>query len=997
MSCKHCEKTCLSFLPLRPSPVAKDGDLAWLGTAEMACHPAALAASLGVQLRRSHLALRLLRRGYLHIYLPKAPPGQQWRVYHVDDDANLRLLGEGLSRAPALDAPIAPCRTAGHDAAGQKLATIPDARAMGTVWLAYSANLWNTRLRDQNKGNPHAMVPFDPMAGGPLCFKPSEEALRRRVLECALPALRLAAQRRPLTVEPTYPFASLVHGEHGQDPDTSRVQQLAHALQQAAATSPATAGKELAVVLPDPIALKRELSDIRLLKQRALQQLDPQDELKLHSHYTLEGLAANIADARAMKDVVPVMTRERFEAYMRQPIAAMSDEYWVPLDPQQTGANDMGRVWTPKRVRLIEAQAQRFEAIARHQLQAGYDRSASTAWVDAHLQHVTAALQPYEEDWLQARGHISVSRYFALHFDEAESNRRGPLPGHSAGEAYCREAQDEPPPASSAALNEQYLQEYRKALTDATAYVWRIYVANQKELIAVFQNLTGDPNSDVGMRDKTVDLLKGLVDKDVLGDKLAAALKGRFNHNWLSARVLSFAHGQSLHLAQALAQAALRLGPAGTVQTAQALLHTAQYAKAWLAVLEQALNARLGLTVKRPVLVQGSVRADRVQRLAYGPPPRGSKPWSSKRQVQVTVLTDTEAVIAAQGRLQQLMAQAQAGKTLVAGADAAAALRQQHRDVPILLAGTPQTSTELLFSELMQQSRQLGRRHLALGAGHDLFAGTEGRLALAGVLINAIGLLRGLAAADAAQQALDDAQASARQAGQALSQADRESLEQKVRDARLGWYDSLGGLTGASLDSMRVGVQFMQLRTLGHTATLSVTALQFGSALTGAFGGLLNAYVSFNKGMDAMSRGLTPIAYLHWTAALSSVGTGFIGTVTALDYGLKVLVLRGIGGKSVETFAERVAAFVGARVLGLSVPVVGWGLLAIGVGSTVWAAAVEPSQLESWARQTPFGLGPSKEKFSDTTAMYQALQAAVAHAPETPAPSNPPQERKSRP
>lgn len=724
MSCRHCEKSCLSFLPLRPSPVAKEAGLAWLGSSQMATHPGALAASLGVQPLQSDLALRLLRRGYLHIYLPKAPPGQQWRVYHVDEDANLRLLGEGLSRAPALDAPMAPCRTAGHDAAGQKLATIPHARAMGTVWLAYSANLWNTRLRDQNKANCQAMVPFDPMVGGPHCFKPTLQALQRRVLECALPALRLAQEGRPITVEPAYPFASLVDGEHGQNADSTRVQQLAQALQQAAATSPATAGKELAVVLPDPIALKRELSDIRLLKQRALQRLDPQDELKLHSHYTLEGLAANIADARAMKDVVPVMTRERFEAAMRQPFAAMSDEYWVPLDPQKTAATDLGRVWTPKRVRLIEAQAERFESIARHQLQTGYDRAASTAWIDAHLQHVTAALKPYEEDWLQARGHVSVSRYFALHFDEAESNRLGPLPGHSAGEAYCREAQDEPPPTSSAALNEQYLQEYRKELTDATAYVWRMYVANQKELIAVFQNLTGEPNSDVGMRDKTVDLLKGLVDKEVLGDKLAAALKGRFNHNWLSARVLSFAHGQSLHLAQALAQAALRTGPAGTVQAAQALLHTAQYAKAWLAVLEQALNARLGLTVKRPVLVQGSVRADRVQRLAYGPPPRVNKPWSSKRQVQVTVLTDTEAVIAAQGRLQQLMAQAQAGKTMVAGPDATAALLKQQRDVPILLAGTPQTSTELLFTEMMQQSRQLGRRHLALGAGHDLFAGT---------------------------------------------------------------------------------------------------------------------------------------------------------------------------------------------------------------------------------------------------------------------------------
>ncbi|WP_090137945.1 hypothetical protein [Limnohabitans sp. DM1] len=360
------------------------------------------------------------------------------------------------------------------------------------------------------------------------------------------------------------------------------------------------------------------------------------------------------------------------------------------------------------------------------------------------------------------------------------------------------------------------------------------------------------------------------------------------------------------------------------------------------------------------------------QRLAYGPQRRGSKPWSSKRQVQVTVLTDTDAVIAAQGRLQQLMAQAQPGQTLVAGAGATAALHKQHAGTPIALVGTPQTSTEILFADMAEKSKKLGTHHLAAGAGRELLRSTDGRLALAGVLVNAIGLMRGLAAENAAAEQLrttTDAEA-------------REELEQKIRDAQLGWYDSLGGLTGASLDSVRVGAQFMQLRTLGSTATLSVTALQFGAALAGTFGGVLNAYVSFKKAKDADDKGLAPIFALHTTAALTSLGLGFIGGVSTVAYGSNLLVMRGIGGQAVRTVATRAGAIAAAQVLGLSVPVIGWGLLALGVGTTVWAAVLDPSELEAWARQTPYGEGPDQDKFKSTAAMHSRLQQALGLASE---------------
>lgn len=201
-----------------------------------------------------------------------------------------------------------------------------------------------------------------------------------------------------------------------------------------------------------------------------------------------------------------------------------------------------------------------------------------------------------------------------------------------------------------------------------------------------------------------------------------------------------------------------------------------------------------------------------------------------------------------------------------------------------------------------------------------------------------------------------------------------------MRDARLGWYDSLGGLTGASLDSMRVGVQFMQWRTLGHTATLSVTALQFGSALAGAFGGFLNAYVSNRKASRAKEQGLMDIAALHHLASASAFGGGVVGGLVAFGHGADVLVMRRIGGEVVKNVAKRAAAIAMAEVMGVTVPVVGWGLLALGVGSTIWAAVLEPSMLEAWARQTPFGAAPQQEKFKGLKEMQSALMLALARA-----------------
>jgi hypothetical protein len=81
----------------------------------------------------------------------------------------------------------------------------------------------------------------------------------------------------------------------------------------------------------------------------------------------------------------------------------------------------------------------------------------------------------------------------------------------------------------------------------------------------------------------------------------------------------------------------------------------------------------------------------------------------------------------------------------------------------------------------------------------------------------------------------------------------------------------------------------------------------------------------------------------------------------------------------IQVAAVRLAAGVAA---GGWIPVAGWVLLGVGVVATVGAALLEPTKLEAWARQTPFGKGPSEQKFKtldeQNKALYVALDLAAA-------------------
>jgi hypothetical protein len=62
--------------------------------------------------------------------------------------------------------------------------------------------------------------------------------------------------------------------------------------------------------------------------------------------------------------------------------------------------------------------------------------------------------------------------------------------------------------------------------------------------------------------------------------------------------------------------------------------------------------------------------------------------------------------------------------------------------------------------------------------------------------------------------------------------------------------------------------------------------------------------------------------------------------------------------------------------------VAGWVLLGVGIVASVGAALLEPTKLEEWARQTPFGNGPEGAKFKTIDEQNKALDQALGLAAE---------------
>ena len=84
--CDVCNKSSLSLLLVRPSPVATNSDLYPLGSDSATADSALVTRIIPAGLTESRPVLRLLRAGYVHLFIPKT---NQWRTWRVTEDTDI--------------------------------------------------------------------------------------------------------------------------------------------------------------------------------------------------------------------------------------------------------------------------------------------------------------------------------------------------------------------------------------------------------------------------------------------------------------------------------------------------------------------------------------------------------------------------------------------------------------------------------------------------------------------------------------------------------------------------------------------------------------------------------------------------------------------------------------------------------------------------------------------------------------------------------------------
>jgi hypothetical protein len=455
--CEYCNRSALSLLLLRPSPIGQNSAHAKLAPAgsERVLDAGALVNGL-VPARaptQSRYVLRLLRAGYVHVYVPSPPPRMApWWVWRVLDNGD--LLAQNISFFnKELASPL--CTSSAHNAAGMKLLALPKAHLLDSVWIAYSANLWSDRLKAQNAADPRVMQQVSLRGGSANTFAPTAERLGAHVLECAALNHRLpdTAAGEP-AVEPEFSFAR------------ADAQALATMLARAAQGHPQTEGRQQAVVLADPVGLAAEFNAIRLARHRLAQRhlARPEHAHPLASAQMIEGLRQSVVDstaARAFDAISPLMTRGAFEDAQRvkpHPRGWPPGTQWETLtpfdDPTQALAryghgHGVGRVVFPDHEERAARWAQQQSAATFERWRRYVDEPRLQAWRSGLEQTLQAAhgvpLAAAEADWWAAREDERFANYFALHFDEREPNEPDapytPRSAHSAGLAYLREVE----------------------------------------------------------------------------------------------------------------------------------------------------------------------------------------------------------------------------------------------------------------------------------------------------------------------------------------------------------------------------------------------------------------------------------------------------------------------------------------------------------------------------------------------------------------------------
>lgn len=950
--CEHCNKSSLSLLLLRPSPVARSGPLVPPGS-QAVQDAAALATGLvpARQPTESRTVLRLLRAGFVHVYVPSPPPGMNsWLVYQVTDNADLIPQGN-----PAFNPAQPPqaCARNGHNASGMRLLTLPQAHRLGTIWLAYSANLWSDTVRARNAANPKVMQAVNLAGGSPHTFKPTAAELRTRVLECALGRFTIND-----AAEHDFPFASLA----------AAVDSLAAHMTQAAACHPRTAGKELAVVLGDAVGYATELNALRLRRFHLAQAevAKPANAHAMASLQMIDGLRQAIIDeneARKWEATTPVISGGAFADLQRvrpHPRQWPEGTRWEPFTDRADVARHgygMGRVIFPDHDQRAAEWVQRQSGITFDSRYRKYlDEGAIQRWQQQFEQHMKSAhaepLARFEADWWAARQDARFNDYFALHFDEQDAN--SPRAPHSPGATYAQEVQRSttPQPLAEGPVQAQYLAELRKRVTDATALGWRALVGNQA---ALFAHLDGYVTSQ--RQDKMHDIGAGVF--TALSEQLSPA---DMRYGWLAH--VGFAVS-SLSITQAWAAAIAAVPAAAPVAADMALVSSALMTSQALTMARE--SAVRGTWLKTPVRVSIQLPLDeamtlvRSRRAATGdtslPSNSALKRVASQsrgRQVTLTLLSDNHELAALGGDTRAAMGSG-AG-TMALGNRAAAQLPMTEGTVAV----TQQQFAQLLTRQpqRIQQAADAMREVALLGKGATL--SLAGQIGLLGAWLNGVGFM----------QSLQSYQSS----GDALALAN-------MADSFFGTVAGIAQITEAAMSASmtnRLGLEVAQKTLPMLGAKVVITGMGAATGLALVIGQGIKAARARTAGNTAafVSYTFSGTAFLGLTV---TSGIQFVGAFSnfMMARGSRAAVWRlgSAAAGSAEGFLVR-RGVLGIVGIGLT----GWGLifLAGGLLFEVYALLNTPDALQEHVKRSRFGVGPNN--YVSLEAEFEALNQLFGRA-----------------
>jgi hypothetical protein len=996
--CDACNKSSLSLLLVRPSPIATESQLAPLGSSSVVSADGLITGLVPARKpTESRYVLRLLRAGYVHVYLPSPPPGMKdWLTYRVSDAADLIAQNNPVfNQVPEPQA----CSSKVHNKAGMKLLNIPQAHKVGTVWIAYSANLWSDKLKAQNAANPKAMQQVNLQGGAAHTFKPTVEALKTQVLECAVGSIRAQmGQKSPSALGQDFAFTDMV----------GQTQSLVDNLKSAAACHPKTQGLEVVVVLPDPVGVATELNALRLRRNQLLELeiAKPENSHPLNSDAALSGLKQVFLDSNLLNSyekVSPLCTKAKFDS-----TTWPASTEWVPLtfedrmhlDRLSLGDNFLAYLMLAPVRTVLESPGlgraiysdleQRAATWAQAQVDKSWaalaphiDDAGRTKWKAQFAARMKTLhhdpLRRYEQDWLSSTDAQETLNYFKLHFDPQDPNKPNPVP--CAGEVYASESGKIHQPAPfSAELQEPYLQQMDHPIVSDKAVALRALVGNQESVFSLIHTqLSGDPG-DTGMRDKTYDFLKG-----VLG--LDAAKPGLKKYGWLGFGVAGFATGQLSALTGALTNYAMGRSKGLSPQMQARLLKVQALWGVQRTMEVAAAGALKGAAPAMPLLLYMQVDAQRaleVLRAHKGHATGGSNSYIKRlkkqgNKISLAVLTDTAAVHAVKGDIGAMAADPAKGKLSMgpSAKEASAGLGT--------LALTESEFLRLYAKESSLGTQAVSALRESLRSGGALQAKTigltlPGRLALGSMLVQGLGLINGL---------------------YALKQA---GSDKEVRDAWYGIYDSTAGTLGGLLEMWSVAREASMMVVAGEEAakkSLSIGALRFLGGIAGAAGGAVNAVGNWAKKADAEATGDFRVADLYYGSSLAFGGTIFSSGAIAVGAAADTLVARGVGGAVVEAIAARVGAgAVLATVGGTALTVSGVGLLLLGAGMAlqVGAVALTPTPLQRWMSQSYFGKDPSMLSWSskrndmfakgDWKTEFKGLQAALVEGGKVPTPES---------